>query len=209
MRLVPPAIVIVVVMLGARLPPTFAGSAQTLPLTIRIHDYSRVPGGSLSQARAVVTGIYERIGVRTDWLGVENGEDLLAGRLRHAETPRPPLAQVTIIILTPKMAARAGVADDVLGYAAVPAEGMGRIAFAIYERVRSMAMRIPVNEADLLGFVMAHEVGHLVSGGSLGETGPMKNHWNVRDFQRIDLRALEFSEQQARAIRGTIENDGR
>jgi hypothetical protein len=206
MRRLAATIIIVVTVLGSRF--SSGNTAGALPLTIQIHDYSRVPGSSLSHARAVVTRIYEKIGVRTEWIGVERGDDLLARAERRDAPRRPSRAQLTIIILTPKMATRAGVADDVLGYAAVPAAGMGRIAFAIYDRVRAAATRIPVNEAELLGFVMAHEIGHLVSGGPLGETGPMKNHWNVRDLRGVDLGALEFSEQQANAIRRTIENEG-
>ena len=41
-----------------------------LPVTIQIHDYSHVSSGSLTRARAVVTAMYERIGVRTEWMGV-------------------------------------------------------------------------------------------------------------------------------------------
>jgi len=41
-----------------------------LAVTIQIHDYCRVSSGSLTRARKVVTAMYERIGVRTEWLGV-------------------------------------------------------------------------------------------------------------------------------------------
>jgi len=211
MRRAAAAFTIIVTVIAARFSSEPAGSAGALLLTIQIHDYSRVPGTSLSQARAIVTRIYEKIGVRTEWIGVARGEDLLARAERHDPMPGPSRAQLTLIILTPKMAARAGVADGVLGYAAVPAAGMGRIAFAIYDRVRSTATRIPVNEAELLGFVMAHEIGHLMlPGDSLADkdTGPMQNHWNVRDLRGRDLQQLEFSEDQARAIRRTIESAG-
>jgi hypothetical protein len=202
-------VVVAVAVLTAGFSPLPADSADALRLTIQIHDYSRVPGGSLSHASAIVTRIFGKIGVQTEWIGVERGEDLLARAERHDATSRPSRAQLTLIILTPKMAARAGVADGVLGYAAVPAEGMGRIAFAIYDRVRSAAARIPLNEGELLGFVMAHEIGHLVlPGDSPADTGPMKNHWDVRDLRGLDLRRLEFSEQQASVIRSTIENAG-
>ena len=105
------------------------------------------------------------------------------------------------------MAARAGAAENALGYAAVPEEGMGSIAFAIFQRVREAARKIPAHEADLLGFVIAHEIGHLVlpRGSQPDPTGLMKNHWHVRDFQRLDLLTLDFSAEQARQIRDTIE----
>ena len=143
----------------------------------------------------------EKIGVRTEWTGVARPAE------RRDEPPRAA-AQLTIIILTPEMAARGGVAENALGYAAVPDEGMGSIAFAIYQRVRATARKIPAHEADLLGFVIAHEIGHLVlpRGSQPDTTGLMKNHWHVRDFQRLDLLTLDFSTEQARQIRDTIEN---
>jgi hypothetical protein len=206
MRWVAARLMLTAAILGVR----FASASQTsggeLSLTIRIHDYSRVPSDSLSRATAVVTRTYEKIGVRTEWMGVARPAERRTGSGRD-ESPPVPAAQLTIIILTPKMAARARVAEDVLGYAAVPDEGMGRIAFAIYERVRAAARRIPANEGELLGFVMTHEIGHLVlPRGSQPDSGPMKNHWHLRDLQRLDLRALDFSAEQARQIRGTLEN---
>src|SRR5262249_45030765 len=111
-------------------------------------------------------------------------------------------------ILNPKMAARGHIAPGVLGYAAVPDEGMGAIAYAIYDRVRSVALEVPTNEGNLLGFVMAHEIGHLMlPRGSHSRAGLMKSDWDVRDLGRVDLAKLQFSEQQAAQIRSTIESE--
>ena len=74
------------------------------------------------------------------------------------------------------------------------------------ERVQAANRKIPVNEAEL-GFVMAHEIGHLMlPGSSQTDTGPMKNHWHVRDLQRLNLLTLDFSAEQADQIRRTLEN---
>jgi hypothetical protein len=178
-------------------------------VTMRIHDYVHLSNASLARASDVVSRLYGKIGVRIDWLGVlQQGGG--GGRRRPAadgETSYVP-AQLTINILTPKMAARGGVADGVLGYAAVAHEGgMGRIAYVIYDRVRDVASNGPVHESDLLGFVMAHEAGHLLLGpGSRSETGIMKCHWEWRRMQRLDALAMGFSELQAVRIRDTIKN---
>jgi hypothetical protein len=82
---------------------------------------------------------------------------------------------------------------------------MGRIAYAIYDRVRDTAARAAMNEDDLLGFVMAHEIAHLMlPRGSHVETGLMRGHWDVRDFRQTDVRKLGFSPQQASEIRSTL-----
>jgi len=100
------------------------------------------------------------------------------------------------------------VKEEVLGFAAVADEGMGRIAYAIYDRVRSIALELPINEAELLGFVMAHEIGHLMlPRGSHSSAGLMKSDWDIHDLEEVDLLKLQFSEQQAAQIRSTIENE--
>jgi hypothetical protein len=176
-----------------------------LAVTIQIHDYCHVSSGSLTRARTVVTAMYERIGVRTEWMGVVQQREGHAGPARRDELSRIPIAQVTLIILTPKMAARGHVSEDALGFAAVPDEGMGRIAYAIYDRVRVTAARAAMNEDDLLGFVMAHEIAHLMlPRGAHAEGGLMRGHWNVRDFQQTDVLKLGFSPDQASEIRSTL-----
>ena len=176
-----------------------------LAVTIQIHDYCRVSNGSLTRARAVVTAMYKRIGVRTEWTGVVQQREGHAGSARPDSISRIPIAQVTLIILTPKMAARGHVAEGALGFAAVPDEGMGRIAYAIYDRVRETAARAAMNEDDLLGFVMAHEIAHLMlPRGAHAETGLMRGRWDVRDLQRTDVLTLGFSPEQASEIRDTL-----
>ena len=174
-------------------------------VTIQIHDYWHVSSQSLTRARDIVTAKYERIGVRMEWMGVVQQREWHPGSPSRASTSHMPIAQVTLIILTPKMAARGHVEEGALGFAAVPTEGMGRIAYAIYDRVRDTAARAAMNEDDLLGFVIAHEIAHLMlPRGSHADGGLMRGHWNVRDFRQTDVLALEFSPEQASEIRSTL-----
>jgi hypothetical protein len=180
---------------------------EELPITIQIHDYWHVPSESLARASAIVTSTYEKIGVRTEWIGVVRQDVRRRGSKPRRDRSRMPIAQLTIIILTKDMAARGRFADGALGLAAVADEGMGRIAYAIYDRVRDTASRAAMNEADLLGFVMAHEIGHLLLPSRSPDTGLMRSRWTVRDFKRLDVATLEFSPLQASQIRKTIENN--
>ena len=62
-----------------------------------------------------------------------------------------------------------------------------------------------MNEDDLLGFVMAHEIAHLMlPRGAHAEAGLMRGHWNVGDFRQTDVLKLGFSADQASAIRSTL-----
>jgi hypothetical protein len=182
---------------------------RELPVTIQIHDYWHVSAETLARARAVVTGMYEHIGVHTEWTGVVQQNERHPGSARNGSpTARLPVAQVTMIILTPNMAARGHVEDGALGFAAVANEGMGRIAYAIYDRVRDTALKSGMNEGDLLGFVMAHEIAHLLlPPASHTNAGLMRGHWTVRDLQQTDLLKLGFSPQQADGIRSMLQHN--
>jgi hypothetical protein len=202
------AFIFTAAILGARFSSASERPAVEQSVTVQIHDYAQVPNDSLSSATAMVSRMYEKIGVRIEWMGVVRQGDRHARSERREETSQTAIAQMTIIILTPKMAARGQVAEGVLGFAAVADEGMGRICYAIFDRVRSVALSIPTSESQVLGFVMAHEIGHLLlPRGSHSVKGLMRDHWDVRDLRRIDLMKLQFSEDQATQIRATIDNE--
>jgi len=207
MRQVVTGLIITIAMLGARF-SSAAESTADQTITVQIQDHAHVPEASLSKAAAMVTRMYERIGVRIQWTGVVRWDGGHARFDHREETSHDALGQLTIIILNPKMADRGRVAPGVLGFAAVPDEGMGRIAYAVYDRVRSIALEVPTSDSNLLGFVMAHEIGHLMlPRGSHTRSGLMKSDWDVRDLARVDLQKLQFSELQAEQIRSTIENE--
>jgi hypothetical protein len=125
-------------------------------VTVQIHDYVHLKSESLSKATDIVTRVYKRVGVGVEWLGVISQDGRAAHSATDKEGARVPVAQLTINILTPSMAKRGGVADDVLGFVAVPPEeGMGRIGYVVYERVRSVAASGPASESDILGVVIA------------------------------------------------------
>jgi hypothetical protein len=181
-----------------------------LAFTIQIHDYASVPTESLSRARDIVSRLYERIRVRTEWIGVLRPGERRKHTTGSQEASHGQIGQVTLIILTPRMAARGHVADGVLGYAAVPEEGMGRIAYVIYDRVRQSAAESATNEVDLLGFVMAHEISHLLlPRGSHSESKAdlMKGRFEPRELRQLDVRKMAFSTAEANHIRQLLEDN--
>jgi len=181
-----------------------------LTVTAQIHDYWHVSRESLAGASDVVARLYERIGVRIDWYPTVKKDVRHPGSAVGREPSRVPVAKLTVIVLTPEMAARAHIQDDVLGFAAVPEEGMGRIAYVIYDRVQRIAAGHGADEVGLLGSVMAHEISHLLLGrASHVGGGLMKDHWNHLDVRQLASLKLEFSESQADHIRRTIEDDSR
>ena len=188
---------------------TFVALALALgSLRIQIHDYTSVPCSVLSSASESVTATYEKVGVRIEWIGVvRQGKRAGASARRTDGSSQDQIAPVTIIILTPKMAARGGIPEEVLGLAAVAPEGTGRIAYVIYDRVRNVALQAAIKDDELLGYVMAHEIGHLLLPADSHDTkGLMRAEWAVRELTGVDLLKLEFSPVQASQIRRSVES---
>jgi hypothetical protein len=177
-------------------------TSEELPVTIRIHDYSHVPSASLSHASRIVSRVYSQIGVRTDWVGVVRPHH---GRL---PTSQGQPAQMTIVMLTQRMAARGHIQDDALGLAAVANEGMGRIAYVVYDRIRDTAQKVAMSEDDLLAYVMAHQVARLLMpAGAPFDTHVLKSRWTIEEIRQLRVRKLDFSPLQVSVMRTTIEND--
>jgi hypothetical protein len=54
----------------------------------------------------------------------------------------------------------------------------------------------------ILGYVMAHEIAHILIGPAHSEEGIMRAGWTPRDLQHISLGlSLDFSGEQSRKLR--------
>jgi hypothetical protein len=59
--------------------------------------------------------------------------------------------------------------------------------------------------ADILGNVMAHELGHLLLGSSShAGMGIMRAHWQGEELRRLSRGSLSFTNEQADHMRGKL-----
>ena len=190
--------------------PTPQCVEHELTVTAQVHDYWHLSGESLATASEIVSRLYDGIGVRIEWFPPLK-QDLRRPGATAARAPSGArIAQMTVIVLTPEMAVRGHIQEGVLGLAAVPEDGMGRIAYVVYDRVQHAAAGSGADEVKLMGSVMAHEISHLLLGrGSHTGAGLMKDHLNHFDVRQLAEMKFEFSDLQADQIRRTIENDSR
>ena len=162
-----------------------------MSVAVRIDNNAVVPEDILKYAKAYATDVYQRIGVRIAWL------DRSDAVVENA----PP--RYAVVLMTPQAANRKaqedGITDEVVGQAVVTA----RRAYVYYDRIVAMALPPDRDLVTFLGYVIAHELGHLIlatRGHSF--TGIMRPHFGLRS------RALEtFTAQQAAAIRQRLRDD--
>jgi hypothetical protein len=170
-------------------------------VSIRIHDYAHLEEEALAQAQEVVSGMYDAIGVRTDWLEpLQQFDGAFDGS--GARDCKP--SDLMIIILTSAMANRGVIPDSIIGFAAAEPGVGGRIAYVIYERVKDIA-RGTVDDMRMMGIVMAHEIGHLLlTNQSHSDGGLMRGRWVPSEIRSARPGDLHFSELQAIEIRKTL-----
>ena len=76
------------------------------------------------------------------------------------------------------------------------------MAYVFYSRLQMIALASRGEDLNLMGLVIAHEIGHLLLPyGSHSETGVMRSRWELRELERHDVRQLGFTPFQAQQIR--------
>ena len=94
---------------------------------------------------------------------------------------------------------------EVFGVAFLSAEGTGCYSDVFYERALELHADWNVGLSDILGSVMAHELGHLLLGSnSHSGAGIMRAHWQGEELHRLSRGNLGFSSDQASHMRGKL-----
>jgi hypothetical protein len=130
-------------------------------------------------ARATVTRMYARIGIRLAWRHDAPGKGTVHG------SPVP--IQMRFGSKSPE-----NVSREALAFARPFADGVNGIT-VIYERIRTATGGSP-RVQSILAHVLAHEIAHVLMGtDGHAETGIMKAHWNGTDYAAMKRKPLEFT----------------
>ena len=188
-----------------------AASSETSPaITIHVKNYAGVTPKTMAEAEKVATGIFQKAGVETRWADVvpttENGQE------NSADHPARTLADIYLSIFTREMSDRDGAPNNVMGVA--PGNGADRkIVYVFDGNVQARVWELSsahsrgridrqVSKAQVLGHVMAHEVGHLLLNQQVHSAhGIMCGEWGLTEFRSAVLGLLLFTPQQAEFLR--------
>jgi hypothetical protein len=147
-------------------------------VAVAVCDLEAVPTGLMRFAQQVAEEVYREIGIDIDWMDAEchPGERMLLLRIASHGAADPTLS------------------DRTLGFA----EAGATSATVLYDRVNAYARHYRVKRAVLLGYVMAHELGHLLlPPNSHSIAGIMRA---TIDLERASARDLRFTPAQAAAV---------
>jgi len=175
-----------------------------LEITFRIYNYAHVSAKVLIGAKQETTVIFCEAGLKTAWVDCPLS---MAEFERYPDCQQPSgPADLILRILPRSMAQRDPSGDDTLGFALPGQDGAaGRIANLFYHRVEELAQKGQYFEFQILGNVMAHEIGHLLLGSTNHSgTGIMKARWNRMELQPTSLGFLQFTPEQAALMRREV-----
>jgi hypothetical protein len=152
-------------------------------------DLAEVPEKTLVRAQAEATRVFHLSGITLVWV--------------DAETCRNSC--LTVRLVTQAMSPKSQN-PRVLGIAPSSEEARGINLWIFYPRVKAYSADLGMYAWQLLGHVMAHEMGHLLlPHGAHAAAGLMRAEWDRAQVKSADNGQLTFTPVQASLIRERLQ----
>jgi hypothetical protein len=184
-----------------------ASPERSTAITIHVYNYAGVAPQTLTDTEEVATEIFREAGVGTRWVNIvlttENDQVI------SVDHPAFTSADIQLSILPSKMSDRFGIPNNVIGLA--PGTD-AQIVYVFASKVETLFWRLlraqcsgrmdrPVSRAQILGHVIAHELGHLL----LNMNGHSAHGIMRGDLDFTDRHdSLLFMPQQAEVLRADV-----
>ena len=147
--------------------PAAAQTPAGFAVQVFLQDDGRVPADVLEQAKHAATSVFALSNIDLQWIG---------------QGPYQPCSLTVRIVAKPTGARNRS--RFVVGLAPETREARGILAFAFYDRIQLYSAELGLDASQMLGHVMAHELGHL-----LLPHGAHSDH--RRDARGVGWRASE------------------
>ena len=174
---------------------TARGADAGLGITVRLDNRAHAPIGTVERAQTEVIRLFRDAGIEIRWINCTEtaGEQFAPDCL---EPGRPGHFGLTILSQP-----AASFPKTALGYAVPSRTGAG-LATVFYRRIDELARTTACDKVGILGYAIAHEVGHLLLPGKThSPTGVMHARWEPEDWQIAGMGFLCFSRQEATSMR--------
>jgi hypothetical protein len=172
-------------------------------ITIGAYDYAHAAPDAVLKAERVTDGILQVAGVSIVWLACSADES----------SPRNPACanlvgptKLTLHIIPKDAAARLRLESEVFGIAVEGrVGGFACDAWVFYDKISEAAEQTGLSLPQILGAVIAHELGHLLLGAnSHSKIGLMRARWTREVLVAADLGELGFSDAERARIRNSV-----
>jgi len=161
-------------------------------MTVAVCNVGELPASVVEHAETEAAYVFRAMDVEIHWLSCAemNVED---ARMRTDFIIR---VRAGSNLTTPGIASL-----GLMGRAFLNSEGTGFIADIYYARIQELTRQYPMASGDrVLGYTMAHELGHLLIGPGHRANGIMRGAWSREEFEALSLRLLTFSDAERATI---------
>lgn len=172
-------------------------------LSVRVLNLVSAADEDISGAYGVTRSVYRAAGIDLTWMRCEARERRCDGPLRPSE--------VWLRIVPGSATRNPRLPPLALGFANVdPSLKTGVVATVYADQVARLAQEAAVRFEDLLGLVVAHELGHLLLGSLTHEPmGLMRARWSAAELRSEHLVQWRFSDLEAAHLRAGLTRRGR
>ena len=175
-----------------------AESTQMPTIRLVVVNAARVRREILEGAQLETTRIYAGIGVRVAWIDTA----ALSLQATQETSQRSSSLRLTISIVSNPVEGTKDSGGKLMGLATGTSEGRGTLAYVFYQRIRAFALRVEIGIGQALGYVMAHEIGHLMLPvNSHSAAGIMRADWDRLYMDRVARGEETFTTEEAVLIR--------
>lgn len=173
-------------------------------LTLRVYDYVPIDPELLARAEKVTDAIFEESGIGIVWMDCTP----LRGEFLPRETcPSDMGASDLVLRFFPRrMAMKVAAPKEPLGFAQQCPETEPACELTVfYFRIDELAPNGHGAEF-ILGYVIAHEVAHVLIGPGHSEGGIMRGEWSREELRRMSLGLqMSFSSPQSRKLQDAVQ----
>ena len=172
-------------------------------LRISLFNDAAVPQELLERAETRASFVLGQAGIEVDWLICHS-----ASPVDFSSKPTECSAivwpqQLSVRILKQGKA----VGEDTFGQSFLDQSGFGAYANIYFASLNASRAHPELSDGEMLGYVIAHEVGHLLLGAnSHSDTGVMQARWRGPALHAAAQQALYFTSAQAVVLRSRLSN---
>jgi hypothetical protein len=194
-------LVLVLLLAGMSLPSRAAAQPPMVSVTVSVFNDAGVAPDDFRRARSRAESVMLRAGVSLEWLdcGTPGNRPTDRGCTGLQFPKHLSVRFVSGHQVSGRPVAGDGTAkSDVFGSSFQNEAGEGNYAVVYCDLLRNSAPAKSIGSGDLLGLVVAHELGHLLLGlNSHSQEGLMSPVWREREMLQVRLGAFYFSGAEA------------
>jgi hypothetical protein len=172
---------------------------QNQPVNVSVFSDVSIPEHILELAEQGASQIFSSAGVDVVWINCIHGPSTTPDQgCSKSYGPHDLVLRITSHVSS-------ATSDAAFGVAWLAADGSGRYADVFWTRAQELCTNSNADLGQILGSVMAHEIGHLLLGvNSHSVSGLMQARWRGGELHRVAMGSLLFSREQGNRMRAHL-----